>query len=406
MAVTTPSPILTAAWCSGASGTKGYITTSIPSSAASPAASLADGFPLTTMQNAGVPMKGADMNGILNWLSQYCLWAQAGGQFVFNSGFASSPGYPAGAVIQLNSGLGAYVNTVAGNTNDPNSVTTNWLPWAGSLMADKVSLAASSSASVGAGMVGYSSAQSYGAGTVGYALLNGAAHYATTTGTNTYAVTIGTGGPYNGQVISFQITTGGGNSGAVTLNLNSTGAVSVVTNKNQALVAGDLLSAAIYTAIYDSTLGKWVMCGLVNSQVHNIGGQSPATNNLTTNSAIGVMAGMKMYFTPVLSGRVMVTINGTANHTASPFDVSVGIYIGTGTAPNAGAASAGGPMTYGGKQFNTVSSATYTSGAPFSLVSYQGNLVIGTQYWFDISANVNTAGTLSLNGMTCMIVET
>ena len=343
MAVTVPSPILTAAWCSGASGTKGYITASIPSGAASPAASLADGFPLTTMQSAGVPMKGADMNGILNWLSQYCLWSQAGGQFAFNSGFASAPGYPAGAVIQLNSGLAAYVNLVAGNTNDPNSVTTNWLPWAGSLMADKASLAASSSTSVGAGMIGYSSAQAYGAGTVGAALNSPASRYVTDTGSaNAYAATLGTGAPYNGQVINIKITNASTGTGGVTFNLNATGAVAWVNNKNGNLLVRDLQAGGIYTLMYDSTLTKWVMCGLAITQMKNNNSVGGICSSIITTSTTGIMGGAAYYFTPQSTGKIMIIVCGLSSHTASPFQVGISAYIGTGAAPTAGAASPGG----------------------------------------------------------------
>lgn len=162
-----PTPIYQA-WCSGSGGTKGLIA-SIPAGASSPNASLNDGFPLITMTYAGgQPPKGADMNGILNWITQYCVWINGGGQFPFNATYAGTPGYAVGAVVQLTSGLSSYVNLAANNTNDPNSVLTNWAPWAGAVKANVADLNGTTAA-LGAALVAYNSAVagSYAAGSVG-----------------------------------------------------------------------------------------------------------------------------------------------------------------------------------------------------------------------------------------------
>lgn len=162
-----PTPIY-AAWCSGAGGTKGLIN-AIPAGASSPSASLADGFPLITMTySGGQPPKGSDMNGILNWITQYCVWAGGGGQFPFDATYATAPGYAVGAVVQLTGGLSSYVNLAANNTNNPNSVLTNWAPWAGAVKVNVADLNGTTSA-LGAALVAYNSAvaSSYPAGTVG-----------------------------------------------------------------------------------------------------------------------------------------------------------------------------------------------------------------------------------------------
>jgi hypothetical protein len=173
-----PTPIYQA-WCSGSGGTKGLIA-SIPAGASSPNASLNDGFPLITMTYAGgQPPKGADMNGILNWITQYCVWVNGGGQFPFNATFASAPGYAIGAVVQLTGGLSSYVNLAANNTNDPNSVLTNWAPWAGAVKANVADLNGTTAA-LGAALVAYNSAvgATYAAGTVGAGLYTAIANAA------------------------------------------------------------------------------------------------------------------------------------------------------------------------------------------------------------------------------------
>jgi hypothetical protein len=162
---------LYASWCSGAGGNKGLLTMPVAGSS-SPNASLADGFPIITMTSAGgVPMKGADMNGALKWVYDYCLWLNGGGQFPFDATYATGPGYAIGAVVQLTGGLSSYVNLAANNTNNPNSVLTNWAPWAGAVKTNVADLAGTTNV-LGAALVNYTAgiAATYGANTVGAAL--------------------------------------------------------------------------------------------------------------------------------------------------------------------------------------------------------------------------------------------
>ncbi|MGF6604656.1 microcystin-dependent protein [Paraburkholderia sp. GAS448] len=105
------------------------------------AASLNDGFPPATMlppTQGGVPPAGRDMNGVLFLLAQTVRWAQAGGSFVYDAGFADDPnvgGYPRGAVL-LRADLSGFWFSLADNNttnpdatdaNDPNAAR-NWIP--------------------------------------------------------------------------------------------------------------------------------------------------------------------------------------------------------------------------------------------------------------------------------------
>jgi hypothetical protein len=94
---------------------------------------------MTNPSAGGVPPAGADFNGILKYITGFQSWVNAGGQFAFNATLAASiGGYPVGAVLQLNGGMGCVVSTVNGNSNDPNSVMTGWLPYGGVFPAGQV----------------------------------------------------------------------------------------------------------------------------------------------------------------------------------------------------------------------------------------------------------------------------
>lgn len=79
----------------------------------------------------GIAPKKADMNGILNELSQNDAFYNAmGGHPVFDATYAAAiGGYPIGAVLQTTDGLGTYSSMIANNTTDPNTSTNWWVSW-------------------------------------------------------------------------------------------------------------------------------------------------------------------------------------------------------------------------------------------------------------------------------------
>jgi hypothetical protein len=131
------------AWASGGGAAQGTLNTLgtisggvLVSPSNSPSgASLADGFPIIEMTNpnaGGTGPNGGDVNGIFNYLTAFQAWVNAGGQFKFNATLAAAiGGYPVGTVLQLNTGLGSVVSTVANNTQDPNAAMTGWAGWSG-----------------------------------------------------------------------------------------------------------------------------------------------------------------------------------------------------------------------------------------------------------------------------------
>ncbi|MEQ4894860.1 hypothetical protein ABN134_26010, partial [Escherichia coli] len=113
----------------GTNGQRGEILPTTPSG--DNTASYDLGFPPITMilkSAGGLPPKGQDMNQILFELSSLCRWFSAGAINSFDSDFAIGiNGYPKYALIVSDDGSALYLNTVDGNTNNPNSVSDGWL---------------------------------------------------------------------------------------------------------------------------------------------------------------------------------------------------------------------------------------------------------------------------------------
>jgi len=99
-------------------------------------ASYTDGFPpltRTPIAAGGIPPFGTDFNGVLNDITSAIRWAQAGGGYGYDSTFSSGvSGYPIGARLANSTGDGYWLNTVDGNTNNPETSSatplTGWVP--------------------------------------------------------------------------------------------------------------------------------------------------------------------------------------------------------------------------------------------------------------------------------------
>lgn len=113
-----------------ASGTKNTIPVDSQISVTPGAASLTDGFPpltMTPLAAGGVPPYGADINGILNWLSQICQWSNAGGAYPYDAAFSTAiGGYPKYAVLPKASGNGYWLCLADNTTTDPDTGGSGW----------------------------------------------------------------------------------------------------------------------------------------------------------------------------------------------------------------------------------------------------------------------------------------
>lgn len=94
------------------------------------AASFTDGFVpdnFTAVVAGGVPPFGQDFNGLLNVMTSWQQWGQAGGPVAYDSVFATAiGGYPQGAVLASAVVIGAqWVSTVDNNLTDPDDPLTS-----------------------------------------------------------------------------------------------------------------------------------------------------------------------------------------------------------------------------------------------------------------------------------------
>lgn len=98
------------------------------------AASLNDGFPAQTMTapaSGGVPPFGVDANGILFLLSGWIAFFGAGQWPQFSADLAEAmDGYAVGAIVQQEADTNNFwINTVSGNSSDPDTGTPGDAGW-------------------------------------------------------------------------------------------------------------------------------------------------------------------------------------------------------------------------------------------------------------------------------------
>lgn len=94
------------------------------------AASLTDGFvPVNFLPVAagGTPPFGADFNGLLNQMTLWTRWQNAGGVIPFDSDFSTAiGGYPKGTVLAALVFGNYWISTVDDNATNPDSGGANW----------------------------------------------------------------------------------------------------------------------------------------------------------------------------------------------------------------------------------------------------------------------------------------
>lgn len=98
------------------------------------AASLHDGFPpvnFLPIGAGGTPPFGEDFNGILNEITLWSRWQNAGASVTFDSVFAAAiGGYPAGTMLRSTAQPFFWLSTADDNTTDPDGGSpAGWIPF-------------------------------------------------------------------------------------------------------------------------------------------------------------------------------------------------------------------------------------------------------------------------------------
>lgn len=113
------------------------------------AASLNDGFPPLTFQpvaGGGTPPFGQDVNGILNLITQWTQWQNAGGLVTYDSTFSTQiGGYPKNALLASATSPGSmWLNTVENNTTNPDLGGAGWVQLTGTISLNAIAAAVQS----------------------------------------------------------------------------------------------------------------------------------------------------------------------------------------------------------------------------------------------------------------------
>lgn len=111
-----------------------------------------------------------------------------------------------------------------------------------------------------------------------------------------------------------------------------------------------------------------------------------------TASLVGVMMGLAGAITPVVTGRVLIVVNGDIANNTIADGANVQLRHGTGAAPANGAALTG---TTDGPLVKFVAS-TAAGKVPFSLSWIVTGLTVGTAIWIDVGLAAVTGGNASI----------
>lgn len=108
------------------------LTTPIPQTTVSGIRASQDlGFPVltaTAIGAGGTPPDARDFNGVLQYVTAWSQWQQAGGAIYYDAAFSTAiGGYPVGSVLSKSGSVGQFwVSTVDGNTTNPDAAGAGW----------------------------------------------------------------------------------------------------------------------------------------------------------------------------------------------------------------------------------------------------------------------------------------
>ncbi len=130
--------------------------------------------------------------------------------------------------------------------------------------------------------------------------------------------------------------------------------------------------------------------------------QSTPANPTGTGDTTGVMMGLGGSLTPIVTGRILITVSGTIfNATAIADGAKVQLRTGTGVAPANGDALTG--TAAGGLQ--QYIAATVAEKAPFSVTAIVSGLTLNVARWIDVSLAAVTGGTATITDLSLSALE-
>jgi len=160
------------------------------------------------------------------------------------------------------------------------------------------------------------------------------------------------------------------------------------------------------TLIYSGTSSDPGCSAIVTTGGSGILSATLAVNPLGTTSTTFVMGGVGSgcRITPNSTGRVLVILTGTISNSANGVLTSVGLRIGTGTAPVNGAAATG--TSIGNPAYTQPNASTTNVFYTVPLIGIATGLVSGTSYWLDYNiVTSNVAGTAVFQNVVCTAIE-
>jgi len=144
----------------------------------------------------------------------------------------------------------------------------------------------------------------------------------------------------------------------------------------------------------------------VNAEITYKSTAATAPANPTGTSAVspGVMCGLAATITPRVTGRILVTFNGTFGTSVAGSNGNIQPRYGTGAAPANGAVGTTGTAI--GPQSWVTGTPNASFNVPYSMSWLLTGLTLGTAYWFDMQQWVGgVAGTINLYSNAVCLVE-
>jgi len=388
------------------------------------AASLTDGFPplnFLAEGSGGIPPFGQDENGILNQITAWSQWQNAGAAVTYDSSFSTAiSGYPKGSLLYAAAGGFWWLSTVDNNVTDPDTGGAGW-----QVIASGQVYAGNPNGNV-AGFAGVENflSQSFLWDTVNKILWlctttgsSGSSIWTQLTGIGTGAVWCGSSsGTANAQSISvpnnvitltvgtslsWEVGAGLTNTGALTLAVGGFGTIPVYKESITGpvvLIGGEVVAGNILTGTYDGT----------HIQLTSVAQGTAAKANASSNTGnVSAMFGTSVANTlPVFKDTTGTieqgpTVSSSTGNVAAVSGSTVSGHVAVFADSNGTVADGGLFPTFGGAVISTsqaVSPGVYYVDTTGGVVTLTLNSVLSGAYTFIDASNYWGINNLILNG--------